>query len=640
MTNELFSVGTIFKVSNNGTKREDLFIVSSVGKDNIKSSNIRSNESLTLTFVQVQDLIDKNKLTFQKDIRTQKGISFENLPQEEQQLAQKKLQLLQLLKEKGITKISGTEKTKQVILELSIQAGFNKPPHWQAVRSWSISFKDAGGKIKGLYSDKKFRGDPKHRLSKRVEDIITDEINDFIRPSQPKVSSLIRNIETRILDYNINNPADVQKIPSRNTVVKRLNQVELERKQKAKKGLSAYELELANSIAPYSTTHILERVEVDHTPLDIQLLHDVDYTLIGRPNLTALIDHYSGMVLGFQLSFEAPSFAAVSSACLNAFLPKESHLERLEITGDWPAYGVPETLVTDNGNEFWSNHFSSIGMQLGMIIQYAPIRKPNYKGSIERFFGTVNTFLLDDLPGVIRKVNFSNKDYDAQKHAQITFSMFESIFFDWIVNTYHNLPNKNGLTPNELWNDSSSNHPVPAEDELEIELALLATQSATLSGSGISFLDLKYNSDALQSLFRREGKHRIDFKVNPYDIGEILVFDAKELAYIKTPCLEYSYAKGVSIYQHRQHKHLIRKFKRQKLGKEELIKAKIKLLKQKDDIRNQNSRRKTQVTTQKYTRIEKVGIPSFNIDSFNSENNNIESEIAVREIKADDWDIE
>lgn len=640
MTNNLFSIGTIFKISHNETKRKDLFIVSSVKKDRIKSSNIRSNESLTLTFVQAQDLIDKNELTFQKDIRTQKGISFENLPHEEQQLAQKKLQLLQLLKEKRITKVSGTEKTKHAILELSIKAGFRTPPHWQAVRSWSISFKDAGGKIKGLYSDKKLRGNTKHRLSKIVEEIISDEINNFIRPSQPKISSLIRNIETKILEYNINNPANVQKIPSRNTVVKRLNQVELERKQKSKKGLSAYELELANSIAPYSTTHILERVEVDHTPLDIHLLHDVDNTLMGRPNLTALIDHYSGMVLGFQLSFEAPSFAAVSSACLNAFLPKESHLERLEITGDWPAHGVPETLVTDNGNEFWSNNFSSIGMQLGMIIQYAPIRKPNYKGSIERFFGTVNTLLLDDLPGVVRKVNFSNKDYDARKHAQITFSKFESIFLDWIVNTYHNLPNKNGFTPNELWNESAGNYPVPVEDELEIELALLATHSALLSGNGISFLDLKYNSKALQSLFRREGKHRIDFKVNPYDIGEILVFDEKELAYIKTPCLEYAYAKGVSIYQHRQHKQLIRKYKRQKLGKEELIKAKIKLLKQKDEIRSQNSRRKTQVTTQKHTRLEQVGAPSFNLNSFNSENSNIESDIALTEIKADDWDIE
>lgn len=636
MINNLFSIGTIFKVSNN----EELFIVSSLRKDRIKASGIRSNEPLALTLLQAQELIDNNKITFQKDVRTQKGISFENLAQEEQKLALKKLKLLQLLKEQRIIKISGTEKTKQAILELSIEAGFSKPPHWQAVRNWSKGFHDAGQKIKGLYSDKKLRGNPKHRLSKIVEDIITEEIDKFISPSQPRVSSLCRSIEVRILDYNINNPLNVQKNPSRNTIVKRLNQVDLERKQKAKKGKSAYALELANSIAPYSTTQILERVEIDHTPLDIHLLHDIDLTLMGRPNLTVLIDRYSGMVLGYQLSFEAPSFAAVSSACLNAFLQKEDYLKRLKIIGNWPAHGIPQTLITDNGNEFWSNNFSSIGMQLGMIIQYAPIRKPNYKGSVERFFNTINTLLLDDLPGVVRKAHFSNKDYDARKHAQITFSKFESIFLDWIVNTYHNLPNDEGFTPKELWDNSVNNHPIPPEDNLEIELALLATHKATLSGNGISFLGLKYNSEALKSLFRREGKHKVDFKVNPFDIGEILVLDAKELVYIKSPCLEYSYAKGVSVYQHREHKRLARNFKRQKLEKEDLIHAKIKLQKQKDEIRNQNSRRKTQVTTQKHSRIEQVGVPSFNIDSFLTEESNLENEIPENEIQADDWDIE
>ena len=48
------------------------------------------------------------------------------------------------------------------------------------------------------------------------------------------------------------------------------------------------------------------------------LLHDDHKTLLGRPNITVLIDHYSHMVLGFQLSFEKPSFASVCIACINA----------------------------------------------------------------------------------------------------------------------------------------------------------------------------------------------------------------------------------------------------------------------------------------------------------------------------------
>ncbi len=636
MKNNLFSIGTVFSFE------QHKFIVSQIKKDGIKASNLRNNETLEITYAQGKEFIDSKALIFQKDSLSHKGLSFEDLSQEEQDLALKKLKLLELLAERRITKISGTDKTKQAILELSPIVGFTKAPHWQSVRKWLSELTNASGKIKGLYTNKNLRGNKKHRLSSIVMDIMENEIDKFIRPSQPRVSTLCRNIETEIIKYNLDNPANVQKVPTRNTIVKRLNKINLERRQRASKGSSTYQLGLADSIAPYSTTHILERVEIDHTLLDIHLIHDLDSTLIGRPTLTALSDYHSGMVFGLQTSFEATSFAAISSACLNAFLPKEEELEKLNIQGNWPTHGIPETLVTDNGNEFWSNNFSEMGMQLGMVIQYAPIRHPNYKGSIERFFGSVNTLFLDDLPGVVRKPHKKNDRYDPRQEALMTFTKFKHDFYDWIVNVYNNEPNEDGATPKEIWNSSAKQQPIPIEDKLEIELSLLASHSASLMGHGISFLGLKYNSDALKSLFRRDGKHKVNIKINPYDLGEVLVLDSKELVYITVPCLEYSYAKGVSIYEHREYKRVSRKYKNQKLNNQDLMQAKIRQKDERDRMREQNKRRKTQVTTQKHSRIEKVGIPTFDLlpsESISSNDVLIDQPASV-DVKTEDWDIE
>src|SRR5690606_37747076 len=109
---------------------------------------------------------------------------------------------------------------------------------------------------------------------------------------------------------------------------------------------------------------------IDHTLLDIHVLHDDHKTLLGRPNITVLIDHYSHMVLGFQLSFEKPSFASVCIACINAFLPKDAFMEAVGSDGAWPAHGIPTTLVTDNGNEFWGRNFSAVADEIGSLFQY------------------------------------------------------------------------------------------------------------------------------------------------------------------------------------------------------------------------------------------------------------------------------
>jgi len=119
---------------------------------------------------------------------------------------------------------------------------------------------------------------------------------------------------------------------------------------------------------------VIQRVEIDHTPLDIILLDDEAGKSIGRPYLTLLKDIYSGCLVGYHLTFKAPSFASVAKVICHTLLPKNKSEKLWNI--EWQCYGKIEVLIVDNGAEFWSKFLEQMCFELGINIQYNPVRKP------------------------------------------------------------------------------------------------------------------------------------------------------------------------------------------------------------------------------------------------------------------------
>ena len=56
-------------------------------------------------------------------------------------------------------------------------------------------------------------------------------------------------------------------------------------------------------------------------------------------------------------------------------------------------------LYVDHGSDFTSNHLAQTAKDLHFEIIYSTIARPQGRGKIERFFGSVNTELLTELPG-------------------------------------------------------------------------------------------------------------------------------------------------------------------------------------------------------------------------------------------------
>jgi putative transposase len=363
MSVELWVEGVIVEFVNG--QPCDRGIVRQVGKNEIVLANIANGATSKLHRDDLNSMYESGGAKFLAESRDFGELKFFDLTEREQRETNRKYQYVKWLQEKGVSKV--TEKSAGSIIREVAQELGEKAPHWQSVRSWHKSFIAAGRKMRGLYAKHRYKGSREPKIDARVLAIIQKEAKRYFTLGQTSMASIVRNVEDKITAHNIDNPGDTLQAPTYLTVQNRVMEGLYQNKRKARQGTRAFLAELANAQSGIETKRILERVEIDHTLLDIHVLHDDHNTLLGRPNITVLIDHYSHMVLGFQLSFEKPSFASVCMACMNAFLPKEYFLKSLECDSVWPAHGVPMTLVTDNGNEFWGNNFIAVADEIGSI---------------------------------------------------------------------------------------------------------------------------------------------------------------------------------------------------------------------------------------------------------------------------------
>lgn len=146
----------------------------------------------------------------------------------------------------------------------------------------------------------------------------------------------------------------------------------------------------------------------------------------------------------------------------------------------------------------------------------------------------------------------------------------------------------------------------------------MATETRKLSKGGIRKFVLNYNSNLLKDLYRRDGPGDVTIKYNPFDIGYILVLDDVNKVYLKIECENSEYASGLSAFEHGKIRGEARAIAESKLDNLDLQKARVKLSKERDEFHVRNSRRKTQVTTSKAARSEKIGVSDIKLVVDNS----------------------
>lgn len=113
---------------------------------------------------------------------------------------------------------------------------------------------------------------------------------------------------------------------------------------------------------------------IDHYTADIYLIYfsDDGVVWIMRPILTAMIDLFSGEVLGFAVSFQAPSRKA-DCKVIRDCVRRHGKL--------------PAEIIVDRGSDFKSVYFAGLMAHLGCIYTLRPTANPKFGSEIEGLFG-------------------------------------------------------------------------------------------------------------------------------------------------------------------------------------------------------------------------------------------------------------
>ena len=243
--------------------------------------------------------------------------------------------------------------------------------------------------------------------------------------------------------------------------------------------------------------------QADHTQLDLLILDE--NAKPARPWLTIVIDDHSRVVVGFAAFIGAPSALQTALALRQAIWRKTDPA--------WPVCGIPDALYVDHGSDFTSRHLEQVAANLRIELTFSTVARPQGRGKIERFFGTVNSELLPELPGYL----VDGKPVTAPSLTLSDLDKALGIF----VTAYNARPHSGiGIAPKLAWLAEGWLPRLP--DSLEaLDLLLISVaKSRLVRRDGIRFQGLRYMEPTLAAYVGEA----ITIRYDPRDITEIRVF--------------------------------------------------------------------------------------------------------------------
>jgi len=504
---------------------------------------------------------------------------FNALPSGQREQAWERYRLLErLFRSRGTSSWTGVTRSA---IQTFLAQETGSPVSAYTVGRWLQAFLTSGGDVRALVPLSNQRGGKgQSRLQPEVEHIVQTVFALCQQtPTHRTPDHVYALVLNRIADENSERDAAHKlQAPSRATFYRRLTQFGHANVLRRRAGRNQRHRDSDVAIGP-RPTRLLERVEMDHTPLHLFVVDMDDRLPIGRPTLTLATDSYTKMPFGFDISFQPGSYLTVMRCLRHGILPKPDCQTLYGTTHSFPVYGVPETVVVDRGKEFVGNSLvNALGM-LGVIHEVMPGRTPWYKGSIERFFRTQNQGLLEGLPGYTFSNIFSRADYDPVQDACISLEAFRKLLHIFLLDIYAQRWHE-GLQdiPARRWQQSIQSGLVPTlyHDAEELRILLCASETRTLTRRGIVWETLQYNSSELAHLRQRTGGDRVCFRYDPEDVGEIYVFDP-DVGWLTVPSVHSDYARGLSLYKHRVIRQLLLADKRESVDIYALAEARLRL---------------------------------------------------------------
>jgi transposase InsO family protein len=415
-------------------------------------------------------------------------------------------------------------------------------------------------------------------LGSAVIDIIYDVLETYLAPN---VNFSIDNAQTEITAEIMRRVEDgelppLTPIPSKSTI------------QNYKKKLSRYKvthLQEGSFVAdrqfePRGTLALaqypFQRWEIDHTLLPIPICvecfdanRNKRKITVGRIWATIVIDVYSRMVLAVVLGLDPPSSARTIAALRMAMSPKKWLFDKYpDIENRIDMSMIPQAVVMDNGKDLHSEYVTALLSDLSITQIFAAAFKGDHKPYVERVNRSLKAFLLK-MPGAIpkgaRKTGPKRRNW--KEPDPIGLEDAERIIWKWLCDTYHVRPHA-GLLGDKpasvamrgierIMAEKKNGKPLPFRSIMEYSpLQLDAMFSLRLTRPvdhrGVRYLYLFWNNGELARLIEETGCKRVDIRLNPNNLGRILIWHPTQCRWLIVDSTVTFYTDGLTLWLHRR----------------------------------------------------------------------------------------
>lgn len=420
---------------------------------------------------------------------------------------------------------------------------------------WLKLYEESGHDIRSLV--------PKVERRRKKTSIFGDEVESTIERSikansgfkdKPGIERVYLDVISRITRRNTRLPEDKRlRVPSRRTVARRIALHDPKGKVRQIRGRTPNRIQQAS----YTRELLpLEVAEIDHTTLDLFVIDEETGHSLGRPTFTLCIDVATRLPLGFYIGFMKPSYGAVLECMFHSLLPKTDVCEKYGTENQWLAYGVPSTLIVDNGREFVGKDLRSACQQLGINLEASPVATPQHKSHVERTYRTINDGLIHQLRGTTGSNPQDRGDYDSEGEATYTLSTLYEAITIYLVDLYSQTIHRSlEMTPAARWESfvaqGMRRELAPAPDKLAIILSRAVIR--VIQPYGVEWHGEQYWSPDLSRLrsrlLRTQTSAQVTVRMHEGNMGKVYVYDEKAEDYIAVPSRDPR-LEGISVSYH------------------------------------------------------------------------------------------
>lgn len=468
----------------------------------------------------------------------------------------------------------------EVFSDPEVQARFGtKPPSSSTVRGWLARGEIDNRRMRDMLS-MSGRVPRASRLSSVVLDVLQLHVAKYYTNAGRNILEAYAGFRIELRNINDGTvprgrdeivhpqPNQPYKIPSYETFRRHVRAYESSDAYAAKYGKKAAESRYGGGGQPLSTSHILELALQDDTPIPGMFCIDPGREVpLGQPTLTLIIDHFSRCILGWHVTFSAPSQWTAAQAILHANSPKPVNRLTARYPGLQMICGKPSEIAWDNTLFHAARGMEDSLADVGIGLRLVGVDEPTHKAIVERVFLTIKDLLFSNLPAATFDIpRMREFGYDPSKNAVLTLAELECLLTEAIA-LYHTSPH-GGLMdrpPLLIWEkDLARRHIDLIWDEDEFRKSIGAVEyERTIDGAGIVFKGLSYTDKVLTRALlddlaasaprRRPTKNpsaKVKIKYDPSDLGCIHVWNSKTKRYVTLPCTQPRYASGLPVWLH------------------------------------------------------------------------------------------